>query len=96
MNLDRITHSGSSAQARRACHTTMADDFEAYLKENQDEIEALRIYFKQPHRRAEVSFKMLKGLLNKIKGERPNLMPSLSGKHIKDWTKLSLMTLYLN
>ena len=73
-NLDRITHSGNSAQAIERA-TTIADDFETYLKDNQDEIEALRIYFKQPHRRAEVSFKMLKGLLKKIKRERPNLMP---------------------
>ena len=47
----------------------------AYLKENQDEIEALQIYFKQPHRRSQVTFKTIKGLLDKIKIDRPNLLP---------------------
>lgn len=73
-NLDEVIYSGSSAQALERA-TTLIDDFTAYLTENQDEIDALRIYFKEPQRRAEVSFKMLKALLNKIKSERPNLMP---------------------
>lgn len=73
-NLDEVIHSGSSAQALERA-TTLIGDFTAYLTENQDEIDALRIYFKEPQRRARVSFKMLKALLNKIKLERPNLMP---------------------
>ena len=73
-NIDEVISSGSGAQAKDRA-TTIIKEFTDYLKDNQDEIEALRIYFKQPHRRAEVSFKMIKGLLSKIKLDRPNLMP---------------------
>jgi len=73
-NIDEVIHSGSSAQAKERA-TSNIDGFTAYLIEHQDEIEALRIYFKQPQRRSEVTFKMIKALLGKIKLDRPNLMP---------------------
>lgn len=73
-NIDEVIHSGSSAQAIERA-TSNIDEFTAYLIEHQDEIEALRIYFKQPQRRSEVTFKMIKALLGKIKLDRPNLMP---------------------
>jgi len=73
-NIDDVIHSGSSAQAKELAKS-LVNDFTAYLEENQDEITALQIYFKQPHRRSEVTFKTIKGLLGKIKLDRPNLMP---------------------
>ncbi|MDB2514622.1 DEAD/DEAH box helicase family protein [Alphaproteobacteria bacterium] len=73
-NIDEVIHSGSSAQAKERA-TSNIDEFTAYLIEHQDEIEALRIYFKQPQRRSEVTYKMIKALLGKIKLDRPNLMP---------------------
>ena len=73
-SIDEVIFSGSGAQANERA-TTIIKEFTDYLKDKQDEIEALRIYFKQPHRRAEVSFKMIKGLLRKIKLDRPNLLP---------------------
>ena len=53
----------------------IARDFEDYLRENRDEIEALTIYFGQPARRAEVTYAMVKDLLAKLSEDRPRLAP---------------------
>ena len=53
----------------------IAQDFEAYLRENRDEIEALTIYFTQPARRSEVTLAMIKEVLAKLQGDRPRLAP---------------------
>ena len=53
----------------------IAQDFEAYLHENRDEIEALTIYFTQPARRSEVTLAMIKDVLAKLTEERPRLAP---------------------
>ncbi len=53
----------------------MAQEFEQYLNEHRDEIEALTIYFSQPARRSEVTYAMIKALLEQLKKERPKLAP---------------------
>ena len=37
----------------------MAQDFESYLEENRDEIEALTIFYSQPARRSELTYAMI-------------------------------------
>ena len=53
----------------------IAQDFEAYLKANRDEIEALSIYFTQPARRSTVTLAMIKDVLAKIMEDQPRLAP---------------------
>ena len=53
----------------------IAKDFEEWLVVHRDGIEALSIWFGQPARRSEVSFAMVKGLLEAIKADRPRLAP---------------------
>jgi len=53
----------------------IAQEFEAYLTENRDEIEALSIYFNTPARRSEVTFAMIKDVLKKLSEDRPRLAP---------------------
>ena len=53
----------------------IAQDFESYLRENRDEIEALTIYFNQPARRSAVTLAMIKDLLAKLQEDRPRLAP---------------------
>ena len=54
----------------------IAADFEDWLDAHRDEIEALSIYFSQPARRSEVTFAMIKALLDAIKADRPRLAPA--------------------
>ena len=53
----------------------IAQDFEGYLSENRDEIEALSIYFTQPARRSSVTLAMVKAVLAKLAQDRPRLAP---------------------
>mgnify|MGYP001388358088 CR=1 FL=1 len=73
-NIDEVINSGSSMMVQEKAKA-LIKNFKEYLIENQDEIEALRIYFKEPHRRAHIAFEGIKILLNKIKIDRPSLMP---------------------
>ena len=53
----------------------IAHEFEEYLAENRDEIEALSIYFNTPARRSEVTFAMVQEVLKKLTEDRPRLAP---------------------
>lgn len=54
---------------------TMVQDFETFLEENRDEIEALTIFYKTPHRRQTVTYKMIKEVMEKIREDKPKLAP---------------------
>lgn len=53
----------------------MVQDFEAYLEENRDEIEALTIFYKTSHRRQTVTYAMIKEVMDKIREDKPKLAP---------------------
>jgi len=50
-------------------------DFKDYLEANKNEIVALSIFYDQPYRRRELTFKMIKEVLEKLKLEKPKLAP---------------------
>jgi len=54
----------------------LINDFKAYLEANKDEITALRIFYNQPYQRREVTFTMIKEVLEKLKLEKPLFAPS--------------------
>ncbi|MES2336084.1 MAG: DEAD/DEAH box helicase family protein [Pseudomonadota bacterium] len=53
----------------------IATDFEGWLTDHRDTIDALTIYFTQPARRSQVTFAMIKDLLATLKADRPRLAP---------------------
>ena len=53
----------------------LVNDFKAYLEANKDEITALRIFYNQPYMRREVTFTMIKEVLEKLKLEKPHFAP---------------------
>jgi type I restriction enzyme R subunit len=53
----------------------MVDEFAEYLKANQDSITALTIFFSQPYRRRELSFDLIRQVLDKLKLDKPKLAP---------------------
>ena len=73
-NLDTLLRAGWDGDVEENART-IAREFEDYLKENRDEIEALAIYFNQPARRARVTYTMVKDVLAKLKQDRPRLAP---------------------
>ncbi|MCY3818521.1 MAG: DEAD/DEAH box helicase family protein [Gammaproteobacteria bacterium] len=73
-NLDDLLGAGWAGDATENAKQ-IASDFEEYLKENRDEIEALTIFFTQPARRAEVTYTMIKDLMAKLREDQPRLAP---------------------
>lgn len=53
----------------------LVQDFEEYLRANKNEITALSIFFDQPYRRREITFTMMKDLMEKIRLEKPIFAP---------------------
>ncbi|MBS3981766.1 MAG: DEAD/DEAH box helicase family protein [Rhodobacteraceae bacterium] len=53
----------------------IAQEFEEFLTENRDRIEALSIYFNTPARRSHVTYAMVKDVLKKLTDDRPRLAP---------------------
>lgn len=53
----------------------LSQSFADYLQQHANDIEALNIYFHIPARRAEVSYSMIKSLLERLKQDRPTLAP---------------------
>jgi len=53
----------------------LTDEFADYLRANQDNIEALTIFFSQPYRRRELSYGLIRQVLDKLKADKPKLAP---------------------
>jgi type I restriction enzyme R subunit len=51
------------------------EDFREYLESHCDQIEALTIFYSQPHRRAELTYNMIRQLFEKLKSDKPRLAP---------------------
>lgn len=74
INIDEITNIGWVKDQEAAAELTISN-FTAWIEANKDEITALQIFYSQPYRRRELTFKMIKELYDKIKLEQPLLAP---------------------
>lgn len=73
-NIDTITKSEwETTSVDKA--TEIVKDFTAYLEANKDEIKALSIFYNQPYNRREITFKMIKEVMEKLRLEKPLLAP---------------------
>lgn len=73
-NLDHVTRAewaGDTDENAKA----LSQDFETYLNDNRDRLEALTIYFNQPARRAEITFEMISDVLDALRADAPRLAP---------------------
>jgi type I restriction enzyme R subunit len=50
-------------------------DFRAYIEEHKDEITALRIFYDQPYRLRELTYDMIRQVLDRLKTDKPALAP---------------------
>ncbi len=74
VNLDTITNIGWVTDQTAAATNTITD-FTTWIETHKDEITALQIFYGQPYRRREFSYKMIKELCEKLKTEKPLLAP---------------------
>lgn len=74
VNIDTVTKSEwDTASVDKA--KELIRDFNEYLEANKDEIKALSIFYDQPFSRREITFKMIKEVMDKLKLEKPLLAP---------------------
>jgi type I restriction enzyme R subunit len=74
LNIDTVVTSGWVKDQQAEAEKLIAD-FKLWIEENKDEITALQIFYDQPYRRRELTFKMLKELSEQIIRTRPTLAP---------------------
>ncbi len=73
-NLDSLVRAEWDKDAANNAQA-LTDEFADYLKSNQDNIAALTIFFSQPYKRRELSFDLIRQVLDKLKSDKPKLAP---------------------
>ena len=74
VNTDTVTFAGWGQQAKGKADELIRD-FSAYLAEHKDEITALSIFYNQPYRRRELTYAMIREVLDTLKRDNPQLAP---------------------
>lgn len=74
INVDRVLRSEWDSFTEDKAKDVVKS-FQEYIEANKDEVIALSIYYNQPYRRREVTYKMIKELLEKLQLEKPILAP---------------------
>ncbi|WP_407355491.1 DEAD/DEAH box helicase family protein [Methanolobus sp. WCC5] len=74
VNIDNVTRAEWDKDAV-ANAEEIVNDFKTYLEAHKDEITALKIFYNQPFRRREVTFNMIKEVLEKMKMDKPQFAP---------------------
>lgn len=74
INPDEITAMGWVKDSKAAAENII-HDFTQWIEEHKTEITALQIFYGQPYRRRELSYTMLKELVETIKMNKPQLAP---------------------
>ena len=74
VNIDELEFAGWDTQAQQKAAELVAD-FKNYIEVNKDEIVALSWFYAQPYERKELTYKMVKELLEKLKEDKPILAP---------------------
>lgn len=74
VNIDTVTKSEwETTSIDKAME--VVKDFTEYLEANKDEIKALSIFYNQPYNRRDITFKMIKDVMEKLQLEKPLLAP---------------------
>lgn len=73
-NLDSVIRAEWDGDAKENA-AALVRDFQEYLEANRDEIEALTIFYSQPARRREITFDMIRQVMEKLRSDKPKLAP---------------------
>lgn len=75
INIDTVTKSEWDTTSTDNAKE-IVKDFREYLEANKNEITALSIFYNQPYNRRNITFKMIKEVMEKIQLEKPLLAPA--------------------
>ena len=73
-NPDEIIKVGWDKDNKEKAHEVVKD-FSEWMQQNKDELTALQIFYNQPLRRRELTYTMIKEVLEKLQNDKPNLAP---------------------
>lgn len=73
-NLDTVLRSEWDGDAKENAQNLIRE-FQEYLELHRDEIEALTIFYSQPQRRREITYYMIREVLDKLRQDKPKLAP---------------------
>ena len=73
-SFDTVTRAEWEGDAKENAEA-VTQDFQQYLAANRDEIEALTIFYAQPHRRRELTYAMIREVFGRLKNDKPRLVP---------------------
>lgn len=73
-NPDKILYAGWD-ERRKEQAENLVQEFNDFIKANKDEITALKILYNEPHRRKEITYRMVRDLFERLKFNKPNLAP---------------------
>ena len=76
LNPDEVLHAGWDKDNKDRA-SEMVADFRAWIDQHKDEVLALQIFYDQPYRRRELTYNMIKDLVELLMLERPTLAPML-------------------
>ena len=85
--LDKVVRAEWEGDTRENAEA-VAQDFRQYLEANRDEIEALTIFYAQPHRRRELTYAMIREVFDRLKTDQPRLAP------LRVWQAYALLDEY--
>lgn len=74
VNLDTVLTAGWDASMADKAEQII-QDFKIYLHEHRDQITALQIFYNQPNRRRELTYRMIQEVVEKLKVDKPALAP---------------------
>ena len=74
-NLDQVEFAGWEAKSKERAGAVI-DDFKAFIAANKDEITALSIFYNQPYNRRNITYEMIKEVLDALKQNKPRLAPA--------------------
>jgi len=74
-NPDQVIHVGWDKDNVKTANEIITS-FTAWIQENKDELTALQIFYAQAFRRRELTYSMIKDVLEKLKRDKPALAPS--------------------
>ncbi|MFP4605228.1 MAG: DEAD/DEAH box helicase family protein, partial [Bacteroidales bacterium] len=87
-NPDEVESAGWSKDASDSAKQVI-EDFKSFLEANKDELTALNIFYNEPYRRRDVTYKMVKDVLEKLKNDKPALAPSRVWKAYEQLEKVN-------
>jgi type I restriction enzyme R subunit len=74
VNQDKLTSVGWELDNKDKA-AQVVTEFKDWLDQHKDEITALQIFYDQPYRRRELTYKLIKEVLEKLKQDKPMLAP---------------------